>query len=186
MEPSLLFSFVNRCWTSPRTRTLRCCPSGWSSSSRWAATARLYGTFGVILDHFSRISHAFWTISHAFLSSILPHTRHRICALLSAHAQWMLIGACNPMLGLRWYAARIVSSGGLHQNPRAVPKSEMTHLEPSASPDLVLVPTPCAGSPYAVVNYWALLSVLPRNSRPYMGLSSESLFPTNGLCSSPQ
>ena len=44
-----------------------------------------YGNFDMILDHFSRYSQ-------------LHTTPHAQCDIVSAHVDWILIGACNPML----------------------------------------------------------------------------------------
>lgn len=47
----------------------------------------VYGSFDVILDHFSRLFELF---THP--------TRAVWCILLGLHPQWMLIGVCDPMV----------------------------------------------------------------------------------------
>ena len=50
-------------------------------------------------DEVAATSTSFWTISRVLVSSTPPHTRRVLRSrLLSAYADRVLIGACNPMV----------------------------------------------------------------------------------------
>ena len=51
-----------------------------------------YGNFDINLGHFLRGPRP----------SMKPHTRHGMSLTYSAHAFWLLVGACNPMLCPNW------------------------------------------------------------------------------------